>query len=346
MEAPPQKLGTRVVALPKLFDCAALNWSSFPGTQDRDWIEAPPLTEEARSYLDSLPAGPGRATVGRVVRLMQKAHGEGRAIVWAAGASALRAGAAPILVEFIKRGIVSCLCLDGDAARYDVENALFGQGLKPWQQNGSAAGLWEETGGVWIEALRRGRGRRIGIGWALGDVLLGQRSDFVTESLLVTCVERRVPASVHLAGGCLGLELHPEFSGGDLGEAGLIDFRAFCQVALKLDRGLWLQTADFMPLGRLLCRAIALLENLGMASENITGVFLGPEPRYAVTDEVRALFSERGSGSRQLELLPGSLDLILPLLRAAATNPGGASPAGGTSPAGAAAPPRDQYRDL
>jgi hypothetical protein len=213
-----------------------------------------------------------------------------------------------------------------------VENGLFGQGLRPWQQNGVEAGLWEETGSVWVEALRRGRGRRIGIGWALGDVLLGRRPRFVRESLLAACVLRQVPATVHVASGCLGVELHPEFSGGDLGEAGLIDFRAFLQAALKLDGGVWLQAADFMPLGRLLCRAIALLDNLGMASDRITAVFLGHEPRRVLTEEVRALFGGSENGSRQVELLPGAFDLLLSLVRTAVVPSG--------------APARDMYRDL
>jgi hypothetical protein len=271
---------------------------------------------------------------------MVRARDEGRAIIWAVGVNALQAGVAPILVDFVKGGLVSCLCLDGDAARYDVENALFGKGLKPWQQNGVEAGLWEETAAVWVEAMRRGRGRRIGMGWALGDVLLGLESRFIRESLLAACVQKRVPASVHLTGGCLGLELHPQFSGGDLGEAGLVDFRAFAQAALTLDGGVWLQAADFMPLGRLLCRAVAMLENTGSGSDRITGVFLGPEPRSTITGEVHGLFSGKDRSDRHLELLPGSLDLVLPLIRAAVAP--GCTP----TPTGTATPTRDLYRDL
>jgi hypothetical protein len=321
----------RVVGSPEVFDHETLTWRAFPAVRHSSGVQVCPAAEEARAFVGSLPGGPSRAVLDRIGQALQSARSGNRAVVWALGGEALEAGAAPLVIDLIEREEISCVCFDGDAARYDVENALFGVGLKAWQQNGEGGGLWTDTAGVWAEALRRGRGRRLGIGWALGDVLLGRRAPFVRESVLAACVSRRIPATVHCPAGCLGVELHHEFSGADFGEAGMIDFRVFLEAASTLDSGFWLQSGGFVPFGRLLCRAIALMGNAGRPVEQLTAVFAGPEPHRAVTEEVRALFYGEDRRSRRLELLAGTPDIVFPLVRAA------------LSPTGVA---RDMYRDL
>jgi hypothetical protein len=317
---------------PNLFDRANLKWGPIPGGREGDPPKQPEAIEQASKFLRSLPRGIGRTSVDAVAHAMRTAVSEERPVFWALGLEALQAGVAPQVIDLMNRDMVSCVVLDGDAARYDVETGLFGQGLRAPQQNGVEAGLWDETGALWAEALRRGRGRRLGIGWALGDAIVQRKSRFADESILAACVTRGIPCTVHAAMGCLGLELHADFSGGDWGEAAHIDLRGFMQAAMKLGDGVWIQAAEFMPLGRLLCRALALMNNLGVAPDRLTCAILGIDPRHAVTEELRALFGGEGPrNGRRVELVPGALDLVIPLLRAAIF-PTGALP--------------DLYRDL
>ena len=322
MSAKTGKWHRQVAVAPNLFDRMTLRWGSFPCAREEGPSVPREVSAEASSFVRALPSGPARGVLERTADALRSAHDAGRAVVLAVGANVYQAGAAPFLLEFIERGLVTCLCFDGDAARYDVENGLFGYTLGPMQQHGVEAGLWEETGVLWAEALRRGRGRRLGIGRALGDLLNERSSRFAAESLIAACARKGIPGSVHFAMGSLGLELHPDISGADLGEAAMIDFRAFLQEAMKLDGGAWIHAAEFMPQGRLLCRAHAMMNNLGMAPETIACTFLGLEPRRAYNQELRFVLPEETRPGQIIEFLPGALDVVLPLLRVAVFGPG------------------------
>ena len=70
-----------------------------------------------------------------------------------------------------------------------------------------------------------------------------------------------------------------------------------------------------MPLGRLLCRAHAVMNNLGMAPDAMACTFLGLEPRRAYNQELRFVLPEGVRPTERIEFLPGALDVVLPLLR-------------------------------
>lgn len=303
----------RTLAAPRVFDGAGLRWSPFPVLREGSTVRHAFPAREAVAFVDALPSVAGKSALRRAVQAMIAASSERRAVIWAIDAGVLRAGMAPLVLDFVERGLITCLCLDGDAARFDVEQAMFGQGLSPWQEH--AAGFWEETGALWAEAVHRGRARRLGVGRALGCTLTARQIRFQSESVLAACAEADVPVTVHCAPGSLGVEMHPDFSGADFGEAAMIDFRAAMQAGLGLNNGAWVHAASSPQLGGLLCRALAIMQNLDMPPDQLTCALAGPETCQAVSEELRhALASDRFPGRRVVRL-PGAYEFVLPILR-------------------------------
>ncbi len=313
----------------QMFDAGQLRWMPFPGGKEQSAARRPLPVREMMAVFDSLPPGVGKTALRRTAQAVLAAAAEKRAAIWAVDGSMPRASLVPVLLDLIERDLVTCVCLDGDAARADVEVALFGQTAVP-PQAGDAC-LWEEIGKLWASAAERARARRLGLGRALGELIEQQHARFRDDSILAACERKGIAATVHYVPGTLGLELHPLLSANDFGDAALLDFRTFVQATVGLEGGVWLHGADFMPLGRLLCKALALLQHISLACQRMTCVFLGLEPRRAANEELRTALAVERFPNRKIYHLPGSPEFVLPLLRGAVLREAGVA---------------DVYRDL
>src|SRR5262249_25469077 len=78
-------------------------------------------------WLDSLPHQLAGMDLRRVRDLLCKAHAEGRTIVAALGGNVIKTGCAPYLIDWIQRGLLSAVAMNGSAAIHDFELAAAGK---------------------------------------------------------------------------------------------------------------------------------------------------------------------------------------------------------------------------
>lgn len=301
---------------PRMFDLDSFEWRHFPMNSKQGSTHVDLPTKSLYPFLKSIPYGVPKKVLKECVQAIITAASEGGTIVWAVGGELLQAGASPLLVDLMSRGVVSALCLDGDAARYDVQMGLYGRAMTAQQELGPGAGLWKEVGAFWGEAAQKGRERRLGLGRSLGRSILRQRSAHAGESLLACAARNEMPATIHFTHGCLGPELHPDFSGADFGEVAQMDLRILMHATMGLERSVWCQFADFMPLGKLLGRILVLLRDGGMEPVQFITAFFGTDPRHDMKEETKAALDLKNYEKRRVYFIPGPYSFLLPLFRA------------------------------
>src|SRR5450759_3480016 len=99
----------------------------------------------------------------------------GRPVIFMIGAHVVKCGLSPILIEFMRRGIITHLSSNGAATIHDFEIALTGntsEDVASSLEDGSF-GMAEETGSMMNQAIRKGSYAGLGMGEALGKWIAG-----------------------------------------------------------------------------------------------------------------------------------------------------------------------------
>ena len=84
---------------------------------------AAPISE----WLDALPRQLAGNVVRRVRDLLCRAHAEGKTVVAALGGHVIKTGCAPYLIDWIQRGVIKAVAMNGSAAIHDFELAFAGK---------------------------------------------------------------------------------------------------------------------------------------------------------------------------------------------------------------------------
>jgi hypothetical protein len=208
-----------------------------------------------------------------------------RAVVVMLGGHVVKTGLAPVLIELMRRGIVTHVAMNGSAAIHDYEVARFGAtsedvaaGLKD-----GTFGMAEETGREMNEAFIAGMRDAIGMGECLARAL-GQRSGLANPELSVLLAARQlgIPLSVHATLGAEIIHQHPAASGAAIGDTSHRDFRRLAASLPRLDDGgvvLNLGSAVIMP--EVFLKALTIARNLGAGKpEHFTSVDLDMQRHY------------------------------------------------------------------
>lgn len=202
----------------------------------------------------------------RVVDAIVQARRRERGVVVMLGGHVVKTGLAPVLVDLMRRGIVTHVAMNGSGAIHDYEIARFGAtsedvaaGLKD-----GTFGMADETGRGMNEAFTRGMAQGWGMGESLGRAL-DARDDLANPELSVLLGAWRfgVPATVHAALGAEIIHQHPATDGAAIGDTSHRDFRRLAASLLRLDDGgvvLNLGSAVIMP--EVFLKALTVARNL------------------------------------------------------------------------------------
>ena len=189
-----------------------------------------------------------------------------RGVVVMVGGHVVKTGLAPILIDFMRRGIITHIAMNGSAAIHDYEVARFGAtsedvaaGLKD-----GTFGMADETGREMNEAFIRGQREEWGMGEALARALEGAELAHPELSLLANAHDLRVPLTVHAAIGAEIIHQHPAASGAAIGDTSHRDFRRFAASLPSLhDGGVVLNLGSAVILPEVFLKALTIARNLG-----------------------------------------------------------------------------------
>jgi hypothetical protein len=178
----------------------------------------------------------------------------------------VKTGLAPLLIDLMRRGVVTHLAMNGSAAIHDYEVARFGgtsEDVAAGLRDGTF-GMAEETGRGINEALSEGMRANAGMGEAIADALAREENLAHPElSLLLACKTLGIAVTVHAALGAEIIHQHPAASGAAIGDTSLRDFRRLAASALTLHEGgvvLNLGSAVIMP--EVFLKALTIARNL------------------------------------------------------------------------------------
>ena len=265
-----------------------------------------------RALPDVLVARDFRAVVAAIADAARRERG----VVMMLGGHIVKTGLAPVLIELMRRRIVTHLAMNGSAAIHDYEVARFGAtsedvavGLKD-----GTFGMAEETGREMNDAFVRGMQRQLGMGETLGLALDEARTLANPElSLLLNARRLGVPVSVHAALGAEIIHQHPAANGAAIGDTSHRDFRRLAHSLARIDDGgvvLNLGSAVIMP--EVFLKALTIARNLAHGKpQNFTSVDLDMQRHYRPrVNVVERPTLQSGKGYE----ITGHHELMIPLL--------------------------------
>ncbi len=264
-------------------------------------------------WIESLP----RQLAGKDIRGVRdcfwKAHEHRRTTVAAVGGHVIKTGCGPYLVDWIQRGMLSGVALNGAAAIHDFELALGGKTSEDVaaQLPRGQFGMVRETADAFAIAARAGAEDELGLGWALGRYMEGLGCPYADDSLVLAAYRAGIPCTIHVALGTDIVHMHPHVSGASLGEATMIDFRRLCAVVCTMQEGVWLNLGSAVVLPEVFIKAVSIAHNFGNSLEGLVTINIDKQSQY----RSRVNVLERPS-SQGIELI-GHHEILLPILHAA-----------------------------
>ena len=273
---------------------------------------------EFATFMESLPkvlAGNHfRSVIDAIVKAIEKKH----QVVMAIGAHVIKCGLSPIIIDLVKRDIVTAVAMNSAAAIHDYEISLIGEtsedvseGLKD-----GSFGMARETVEAFQMAATTGStregedGDQMGLGRALGSKITTDKNKYNEFSILAACARLNVPVTVHTAIGTDTIHMHPHISSAHLGESSHIDFRILCSVVADLEGGVWVNIGSAVIMPEVFLKALTVVRNLGHKVDDFTAVNMDMVQHYRPLTNIIKRPGKHGY------TITGHHEIMLPLLRA------------------------------
>ncbi len=194
---------------------------------------------------------------------VHKARAAGSSVILMLGAHVMRRGNGPLLIDLMRRGLVTHVALNGAGAIHDYELALIGrtsESVARYVRTGEF-GLWNETGGI-NEAARAGWRAGIGLGEAVGRAIADGGFPFAETSVLAAGVRLGVPVTVHVAIGQDIVHEHPNFDGAATGATSDTDFLVLAEGISGLEGGVLLNIGTAVMGPEVYLKALTMARNV------------------------------------------------------------------------------------
>jgi hypothetical protein len=218
------------------------------------------------AFVESLPDILVARDFRRVVHAIADAARRERAVVALLGGHVVKTGLAPLLIELMRRGVLTHVAMNGSGAIHDYEIARFGGtsedvavGLKD-----GTFGMAEETGRGMNEAFVAGSRQGLGMGEALAADLEARQDLAHPElSILLNASRLGVPVTVHAAIGAEIIHQHPAANGAATGDTSHRDFRRLAAELVGLhDGGVVLNVGSAVIMPEVFLKALTIARNL------------------------------------------------------------------------------------
>jgi hypothetical protein len=233
-------------------------------------LAKPPANDRSfKAFLNALPDVLEARSFNAVVDAVVTAARNHRDVFCMLGGHVVKTGLAPILIDLMRRRIITHLASNGSAVIHDYEMARFG-GTSEDVEAGLAEGTFgmaDETGREMNEAIRAGAAK----GWGLGESLartLEQRKDLDTpeQSLLLQSRALGVQFTVHAALGAEIIHQHPAADGAAIGATSFTDFKRLAAHLPGLEGGVVLNIGSAVIMPEVFLKALTIARNLNNGS--------------------------------------------------------------------------------
>ncbi len=245
------------------------------------------------AFLDALPDVLVARDFRLVVDAIANAARTKRGVVVMLGGHVVKTGLAPLLVDLMRRGIITHLAMNGSAAIHDYEVARFGatsEDVAAGLERGTF-GMAEETGREMNDAFITGMSEQRGMGESLGYALSHfAQSDKSGQaglsnpdlSILLSAHRLGIPLTVHAALGAEIIHQHPAAAGAAIGDTSHRDFRRLAHSLQDIhDGGVVLNLGSAVIMPEVFLKALTIARNLHDGKpQNFTTVDLDMQRHY------------------------------------------------------------------
>lgn len=281
-----------------------------------DFIKSTDTNPALLTFVESLPEILKAKDLRAAAAAVANANRLNKPVIIGIGGHVIKCGLTPFLINLMKRGVISAICMNGGASIHDFETATIGNTS---EDVGAAIetgmfGMVKETGKAMNEAICIGAAKGWGMGYALGKFLLETGAPYMDKSLLATGADLGVPVMAHISIGADTIHMHSEADGGSLGATTFTDFKILVSILKEIgDGGVYLNIGSAALLPEVFLKAINVARNLSSSTvEGFTTVNMDMFQHYRPTVNVVQRPTQNGSGKGYA--LTGHHEIMVPLL--------------------------------
>jgi hypothetical protein len=267
-----------------------------------------------RQFYESLPKILAVNELQTVVDAIVAAHHCKKPVLFMFGAHVIKVGLSPLLIELIRRRVVTAIAMNGAGIIHDFELAFMGctsEDVAEALADGSF-GMAEETHRFLNGAIAAGAKKGLGLGEAVGAMINKHRLPHRRLSLLATCQALGVPATVHVALGTDIIHQQATADGAAIGQTSLTDFRRLAAVTATLGQGGVVgNLGSNVILPEVFLKTVSMARNLGHRVQDFTAFNFDMIRHYRPSENV--LKRPTLLGGRAVHIT-GHHELLIPLL--------------------------------
>lgn len=273
--------------------------------------------ESIATFLDSLP----KILVGEQFRILIddiiKARKKKKPVILMMGAHVIKVGCGPLIIDLLKRNVLTHVAMNSAGCIHDVETAMWGhtsEDVAVALLDGTF-GMARETGEFINRALIHGaQTSDAGYGETIGKAICEAQGKYRKYSVLATCYELGIPVTVHAAIGTDIIHQQPSMDGAATGEMTFRDFRVLIHSVKDLQNGgvvLNFGSAVIMP--EVFLKALTVARNLNYPVRGFTTATFDMIRHYR--PQVNVVQRPTQDGGRGFYFL-GHHEILFPLLAA------------------------------
>lgn len=238
-----------------------------------------------------------------------------RSVIFMAGAHVIKCGLNPVVIELIKKNVITCICLNGAGIIHDFEIAFGGQtsedvgeGLKDGK-----FGMAKETADFINTAAAEGVSEGLGLGYAIARKISSSKLRYKNLSLLYNAYENKIPVCVHAAIGTDIIHQHPSFNAALTAEGSLRDFYSLVENIRGINNGgVVLNFGSAVILPEVFLKALNLARNLGFKAKDFIAANFDMIHHYRPFQNVVSRPTQSSAGKGYYII--GHHEIMLPLL--------------------------------
>jgi len=269
-----------------------------------------------RSFVEGLPNILAAQSLKAIAKKVAQTHTLNRTVLLGMGAHPIKVGLSPLIIDFMRKGIIDAVALNGAGIIHDFELAFMGETSEDVEASlkDGSFGMAEETGAFINQAILDGSTQGLGIGASVGKAIVQARLKYQELSILATAAHIGIPVTAHIAIGTDIIHMHPKANGKAIGEGSMRDFRTLTCIVASLANGVYLNFGSAVILPEVFLKAVSLARNLGNPVQKLTTINLDFIAQYRpMTNVVNRPTSGSGKGYH----LTGHMEIMVPLLFAA-----------------------------
>ena len=236
----------------------------------RPWISG----GDFQDWINTLPQVLAGQDIRKVANKIVKAVKSKKMVILAMGAHPIKVGLNPVIIDLMQRGVISGLAMNGAGIIHDAELAMAGCTSEDVDTGirGGEFGMAEETGRLLNSAISEGARNGIGLGRAVGEMLVRGKFPYNRFSILARAFDLDMPVTVHVAIGTDIIHFHPAADGASIGKTSHLDFRIFAGLVSRMEGGVFINLGSAVIMPEVFLKALTLARNLGHTVKDITTI--------------------------------------------------------------------------